>query len=54
MTSNTSVRLTAEEQESLNRIAAESGCTMRNGKPSWRKLLQRIAAGQFKLVNKLQ
>lgn len=51
-TANTSVRLTPDEQKSLNELAGKSGCTMRNGKPSWRKLLQRLAAGEFNLVRK--
>jgi hypothetical protein len=53
-TKNTTIRLTNDEQRALTEIAAKSGCTMRNGKPSWRKMLQQIASGKFRLVNRLK
>ena len=52
MTKTTTIRLTDEEQRALTEIAAQSGCTLRNGKPSWRKMLQQIAAGRFTIIDR--
>ena len=49
---NTSVQLSTAEQESLNKLAESVGSCLRNGKPSWRILLQDIAAGCFTLKDK--
>lgn len=54
MTKPTTIRLTAAEETSLLKIAADVGATLRNGKPSWRKLLQQIAIGKFKLTNRYE
>jgi hypothetical protein len=49
ITKNTSVRLSPEEEIALNKIAAENDCCLRNGKPSWRIMLQHMAKGMFSL-----
>jgi len=49
ITKNTSVRLSPEEEIALNKIAEENDCCLRNGKPSWRIMLQLMAKGVFTL-----
>lgn len=45
----TSVRLSDDEQAALMTIASTLGCRLRNGRPSWRKMMQEIAAGCYQL-----
>jgi hypothetical protein len=43
----TTIRLSEKEEKSLLQIASDIGATLRNGTPSWRKMIERIAEGYY-------
>ena len=48
----TTIQLNEAEHEALTKIAENAGCFLRNGKPSWRKMILDMAGGTFVLYDK--